>query len=96
MPKSSGKIPLVVTTIHKGVFFGYAKPTTNTTVRLEKVRMCVHWSSDVKGITGLAANGPSKSCRIGPAAPAMTLHGVTSIMEVSKEAEALWNQQPWS
>jgi len=88
-------IPIIVTTSYRGVFFGYAKPTTNTTVRLEKARMCVYWSADVNGITGLAANGPSKSCRIGPSAPAITLHGVTAIMEVSHEAEALWNQQPW-
>lgn len=89
------KIPLVVTTSHKGVFFGYAKPTTNSTVRLEKARMCVYWSADIKGVVGLASYGPSKSCKIGPAAPAITLHGVTAIMEVSPEAEAKWNQQPW-
>jgi hypothetical protein len=86
---------MVVTTSRKGVFFGYAKPTTNTTIRLERARMCVYWSADVKGIVGLAANGPSKSCKIGPAAPAITLHGVTAIMEASPESEALWNQQPW-
>jgi hypothetical protein len=89
------QIPLVVTTSHKGVFFGYAKPTANTIVRLERARMCVYWSADMKGVVGLAATGPSKDCKIGPAAPAITLHGVTLIMEVSPEAEALWNQQPW-
>ena len=90
------QIPLVVTTSHRGVFFGYATPTTNSTVRLEKARMCVYWSADMKGVVGLASNGPSASCKIGPAAPAITLHNVTSIMEVSPEAEVKWNQQPWS
>lgn len=89
------KIPIIVTTEHKGVFFGYAKPTQNSTIRLERARMCVYWSTDVKGVVGLAAKGPTAGCRIGPEAPAITLHKVTSIMEVSKEAEAAWQKEPW-
>lgn len=87
---------LVVTTAHKGVFAGYGKPTANTTIRLENARMCVHWSAEVKGVVGLAANGPTEGCRIGPAAPAITLQAVTSVMEASKQAEEKWNSQPWS
>lgn len=89
-------VPLVVTTEHRGVFFGYGQPGTATTIRLENAQMCIKWSSDIKGIVGLAALGPSKHCRIGPACPAITLQKVTSIMEVSPEAEAKWKQQPWS
>ncbi len=92
---SENTIPLIVTTEHKGVFFGYGKPTTNKVIRLEQVQMCVYWSSDVHGVLGLAAAGPSKDCKIGPAVPAMTLQGVTSVMEVSKDAEAKWKEQPW-
>lgn len=88
-------IPLVVTTEHKGVFFGYGKPTSNKTIRIEQAQMCVYWSQDVHGIVGLAANGPTKDCRIGPPAPAITLQGVTSVMEVSDEAAAKWKDQPW-
>jgi len=73
--------PLVVTTEHKGVFFGYGIPTENKTIRLERCRMAVYWSSDVKGVVGLAATGPTASCKIGPAAPALTLQGVTAVME---------------
>ena len=87
--------PLVVTTAHRGVFFGYGEPSTDKIIRLEQARMCVHWTEDVKGVVGLAANGPTKDCRIGPAAPAITLQDVTSIMEVSQAAEEKWNQQPW-
>lgn len=89
-------VPLIVTTSHRGVFFGYAKPTSGSTVRLERARMCVYWSADMKGVVGLASYGPSDSCKIGPAAPAITLHGVTAIMEISPEAEAKWNKQPWN
>lgn len=88
--------PLIVTTEHRGVFFGYGQPTTNTTIRLEQAQMCVYWSADVKGVVGLASTGPSKSCKIGPPAPAITLQKVTSVMEVSPDAEAKWKQQPWN
>jgi hypothetical protein len=89
--------PLVVTTAHRGVFFGYGAPTLETSkiVRLTNARMCVYWSADVKGVVGLAAMGPTDNCRIGPAAPALTLSEVTAVMEVSKEAEKRWTQQPW-
>lgn len=90
------QIPLVVTTAHKGVFFGYGTPTKNKTIRIERARMCVSWSSDVKGVVGLASTGPTKGCRIGPAAPAIILQDVTSVMEASTEAETQWNLQPWN
>jgi hypothetical protein len=90
------KQPLVITTAHRGVFFGYGMPTTNKTIRLENARMCVYWSSECKGIVGLAATGPTKTCKIGPAAPAITIQDVTAIFEATKEAEAMWNSQPWN
>jgi hypothetical protein len=89
-------IPLVVTTLHKGVFFGFGKPTTNKTIRLTNVQMCVYWHSDVKGVLGLASTGPSKNCKIGPAVPAMTLQDVTGVIEASKEAQAAWESKPWA
>lgn len=88
-------VPLLVTTEHKGVFFGYGTPTDETTIRLTNARMCVYWSTDVKGVVGLAAKGPTRTCKVGPAAPAITLQAVTAIMEVSPEAEAKWKEEPW-
>lgn len=87
---------LVVTTAHRGVFFGYGELTTEKTIRLEQAQMCVHWTADVKGVVGLASGGPTKGCRIGPPAPAITLQDVTSVMEVSTEAEGKWKLQPWN
>jgi hypothetical protein len=89
------KIPIIVTTAHKGVFFGYGIPTKDKTIRIENAQMCVYWSSDVKSVVGLAATGPSKSCRVGPPAPAVTLQDVTAVIEVSTEAEKAWKLQPW-
>lgn len=96
MSKTNKKQALVVTTEHRGVFFGYGESTKDTTIRLEQAQMCVYWSADVKGVVGLAANGPTKGCKIGPPAPAITLQKVTSIMEVSAAAEAKWKDQPWN
>ena len=91
----SGK-PLVVTTSHRGVFFGYGEPTDGDTIRLEQARMCVYWPQENKGVVGLAADGPKNGARVGPAAPAMTLRGVTAIMEASDAAVKAWESEPWT
>lgn len=85
---------VVVTTAHRGVFFGYATDTKGDTIELKRARLCVYWSSDVKGFMGLAANGPSPSCRIGPPAD-IELRNVTSVAEVTPAAVAKWEAQPW-
>ena len=91
------KKPVLVTTQHRGVFFGYATgPLKGGTVTITQARNCLYWSADVKGFMGLAANGPSTSCRIGPAVPSLTLTGVTSVSEVSADAETKWNAAPWA
>ena len=89
-------IPLVVTTLHRGVFFGYGEPTTEKTIRLIDARMCVFWSSDIKGVLGLAATGPSATCRITPKVPAMTLQDVTGVQETTEQAAKAWESSPWS
>ena len=88
--------PLMVTTEHRGVFFGYGVPTNEKTIRLENARMCIYWSNDCKGIVGLASVGPTASCKIGPAAPAITILDVTAVFEVTKLAEEKWASQPWN
>lgn len=97
--KSATKnLPVIVTTTHKGVFFGYTPPGdfTRDTIRIVDARMCVSWSSEIKGILGLASTGPSRSCRIGPRVPAITLRDVTAVTEVSEAAVEAWETAPWS
>lgn len=86
--------PVLVTTIHRGVFFGYLEEKNGETVRLKRARNCVYWSSDVKGFLGLASTGPSESCRIGPAAD-IELYGVTCVAAVEKAAVEKWEAGPW-
>ena len=86
---------LMVTTAHKGVFFGYGALTNAASIQLTDAQMCVHWSRDMRGVLGLASQGPSSSCRIGPPVPSIILRDVTSVVEVSKAAAAKWKQAPW-
>lgn len=93
-PSANGERPVIVTTAHRGVFFGYATETDGETISLKRARLCVYWSTDVRGFMGLAANGPSGSCRVGPPAD-ITLRNITAVMEVGKEAVARWESAPW-
>jgi hypothetical protein len=86
--------PVVVTTAHRGVFFGYATETNGEQVALTRSRLCLYWSADVQGFMGLAAKGPTKGCRIGPPAD-ITLRNITAILEVTPEAAAAWEAATW-
>ena len=93
--KSDKKQALVITTAHKGVFFGYGIASDAKTIRLDQCRMCIYWSSETKGVVGLAADGPQKGSRVSPAAPAMTIQDVTSCMEASEAAVIAWEKGIW-
>lgn len=91
------KKPVLVTTQHRGVFFGYyAKSLKNGTVTLTEARNCLYWSADMHGFLGLAVHGPSASCRVGPAVSSLTLTDVTSVSDVTAAAEKRWSDAPWN
>ena len=96
--KQMKRIGVVVTTAHKGVFFGYV-PTTQKMdakiVRLAEARMSIYWAASVRGMPGLAATGPNNDCKISPKCPAMTAQDVTAIFECSPEAIEAWEKAPW-
>jgi hypothetical protein len=94
MKTTSKERPVLVTTAHKGVFFGHASETDGATIKLKAARLCVSWSADLRGFMGLASIGPSNNCRIGPAAD-IELRDITSVVEVSPEAVERWNKAPW-
>ena len=95
MPSTQTERAVLVTTLHKGVFFGYAKDTSGTTINLRAGRLCVYWTSDLRGFMGLASHGPSAQCKIGPAVD-IELRDITSVSEVSAEAVATWEKAPWA
>jgi len=86
---------VLVTTSHKGVFFGHATDTGGATIKLRAARCCIYWSTDMKGFLGLASKGPTRDCKIGPAAD-LELRDITSVAEVTEEAAKKWERHPWS
>jgi hypothetical protein len=85
---------VLVTTTHRGVFFGYATETDGTSIKLRAARNCVYWSSEVRGFLGLAATGPTKSCKVGPAAD-IELRDITCVAECAPAATQAWESAPW-
>ena len=96
MAKTNGKERAVlVTTAHRGVFFGYAKDTSGDTIRLRSARCCIYWTSENKGFLGLASNGPTSGAKVGPAAD-LELRDITSVAECTPAAVTAWEAAPWA
>ena len=87
---------VLVTTIHRGVFFGTLVEDAGDVVTLDQARCCLYWDQATKGFLGLTASGPNTNCRVGPAAPKLTLRGITSVAVCTPEAIAAWEAAPWS
>jgi hypothetical protein len=86
--------PVLVTTAHRGVFFGYAEDTDGDTIKLKRARNCIYWPPATRGFLGLASDGPAKGARVGPAAD-IELRNITCVAEVSEAAVAVWEAAPW-
>lgn len=88
--------PVLVTTAHRGVFFGYASGSTaGKTIKLKRARCCIYWPRENKGFLGLATTGPLKGARIGPPAD-IELRDITCVAECTPAAVATWEAAPWS
>jgi hypothetical protein len=93
--EANGERPVLVTTEHRGVFFGYATETRGQTIDLKRARLCVYWSPELKGFMGLAKYGPDAGCKIGPDAD-IEVRAITSVVEVTEAARLRWEEAPWS
>lgn len=93
MPKEKERAVLVTTT-HRGVFFGYATKTDGDVIHLKRARCAVYWPASNKGFMGLASEGPHKEARIGPPVD-IELRNITSVAEVTEAAVKLWESAPW-
>ena len=102
--KNSQGTPVLVTTEHRGVFFGYAddgaveawEANTGAAVKLSGVRNCLYWPVANRGFIGLATDGPVEGARVGPAAETLSLAKVTAIVGVTPKAMDAWENAPWS
>ena len=89
---------VLVTTEFRGVFFGYLNGMPETlpnSVTLANARNCLYWDESIKGFLGLATQGPTSSCRIGPKVENLTLYKITSIAPCTSDAEDSWENAPW-
>ena len=82
--------PVLICTEYRGVFFGYADDTSGDTIHLKDARMAIQWGTD-NGVMQLAATGPTEKSKIGAKCDG-ELRKVTSVFEVTIEAELRWNQ----
>jgi uncharacterized protein DUF6948 len=85
---------VMVTTSHRGVFFGYALDTSGASIQLRAARNCLYWPAENKGFMGLANMGPVKGARVGPPAD-IELRDITSVAECTDVAVAAWESAPW-
>jgi hypothetical protein len=87
---------VVVTTSHRGVFFGQLESRDGDELTLLDAQNCIYWSTDEKGFLGLAAKGPGPRCRIGPVVPRLNVNAVTAVVEATENSIELWRSEPWS
>lgn len=92
--KPRGERAVLVTTKHRGVFFGYTTDTDGEVIRLRAARNCLYWPMENKGFLGLAAEGPHKNARIGPAAD-IEVRDITLVALCTPAAVEAWERAPW-
>lgn len=83
---------ILVTTQHRGVFFGYVEDSadvTKTTLALKGARCAIRWNT-TKGIAELAEDGPNPNSKIGATADIEALHDITGVWSVTEKAEKSW------
>ena len=86
---------VIVTTSHRGVFFGTLATDGGDSVTLQDARNIVYWGPATRGFLGLAATGPSPDSRVGPAVPELVLRSVTSVSRCTDAAAAAIEAAPW-
>ncbi len=88
--------PVLVTTEHRGVFFGYLKgEPAKAKVTLTDARNVVYWSDEIRGFLGLASEGPTDSCKVGPKVPELAVFDITSVTRCTEAAVERFEEGPW-
>lgn len=58
--------PLGVKLTDNTVFIGLCEDKAARPLVLLQAHMLVYWSQDTRGLGGVASNGPTRNCKIGP------------------------------
>ncbi len=85
--------PVVVTTAHRGVFFGYASETSGETIKLKRARNAYYWETKA-GFLELGESGPKSGSKIGARAD-IELRNVTAVIECTPAAVDAWESRQW-
>lgn len=93
--KTQPEVAVLVTTEHRGVFFGYTRDVQAEPMALRAARNIPHWTRAEKGFLGLAYKGPSDGCRVGPPADMPRLEKITCVALCTPEAVTAWEKAPW-
>lgn len=86
------EIPVLITTKHRGVFFGFAQEADieKENIRVKRCRCAIRWNTAPYGFLALAKEGPNDNSRIGAEAPEVLLRDVTSVALCTEAAAAAW------
>lgn len=98
MSETNGVRPVLVTTVHRGVFFGYlVGDASKEQVVLNRARNVTYWDAATRSFLGLAAQGPTNQCRVSAAAgAASTLFDITGVFVCTSEAVEKFEAGPWA
>jgi hypothetical protein len=88
---------VLVTTAHRGVFFGYlVGEAAKEKVVVDRCRNVTYWDVATRSFLGLAAQGPTDACRVSAAAgEASTLFDITGVFVCTPEAVKRFERGPW-
>lgn len=89
--------PVVVITAHREIYFGYANTRCpkGPKINLAHARMAVYYATDVRGVVGLAVNGPSPQSRITAAVDQIVINSAITILTATDRAAQAWEGAPW-
>jgi hypothetical protein len=76
--KKSAETPVLVTTAHKGVFFGYATETDGESIELRAARNCIFWGDRQQGLSWASPTWGRLRARESGRPPTFDLRDVTS------------------
>lgn len=88
MPVKKTARPVIVTTEHRGVFYGLAENTSGDVIHLKGARMAIRFGT-TRGLMELAETGPTATSKISSRAD-MELRKVTAVFEVTPAAAEKW------
>ena len=87
---------VMVTTSDRGVFAGRLVQYECGRAVIRGCRILIFRVRDQHGVFALATEGPSNSCRVGPAVDTLLVEKVNSVALLTEPARLAWEEEPWA